>query len=68
MGDAEQGTCSVCKKESNGISRKYFRYEVKCECCSPTHFEIVYHCTNCVPKEPILTNITIKTENLNTIE
>jgi hypothetical protein len=63
-GSAEYGTCDICKKEAN-IERTYFRYDIKCECHYPSHFEIVYHCKNCIPKEPTITKIELKTENLS---
>lgn len=62
-GDSEFGTCDICKKESH-IQRTYFRYDIKCECHSPNHFELVYHCNECVPTEPDQTKLTIKTNNL----
>jgi len=63
MGVSEYGTCSVCKKEGP-VARTYFHYQVKCECHSPSHFEIVWHCHDCIPVEPVETKIHIKTENL----
>ena len=66
MGIAEHGTCSVCKKEGT-IERTYFHYKIKCECCSPNHFEIVWHCHGCVPVEPTTTKIQIKTEDLKRV-
>jgi hypothetical protein len=63
MGDIETGKCQVCGKEG-AVQRTYFRYDIKCECHSPNHFEIVWHCATCEPKEPIETKILIKTQNL----
>ena len=54
-GDAERGTCSVCQKIVNGITRKYYYYDIECDCCNTKeddHFEIVFHCNNCEPKPP----------------
>jgi hypothetical protein len=59
----EFGKCEICNEETF-LNRTYFRYDIKCECHSPYHFEIVRHCKNCIPKEPNVTNITIKTESL----
>lgn len=50
MGDIEMGFC--CGKEAQ-IHRKYYHYDLICTCCGGnTHFEIVYYCNNCSPKEP----------------
>lgn len=60
-GSVEVGDCSVCgKKEVIGINRKYFHYDIKCDCHSPTHFEIVHHCNDCIPKPPKKTVVYIK--------
>lgn len=67
MGDIEFGNCEVCGKESS-LQRTYWFYDKKCECCSPTHFEMKRHCNDCVPKEPIETKIFIRTDNLKKIE
>jgi hypothetical protein len=59
-GDVEFGNCKICKKEDIPINRRYYHYDIKCECHSPNHFEIVYHCNNCEPKPPQKTQIWIK--------
>lgn len=64
MGDVEFGKCQYCGNE-DFLQRKYFHYAIKCECHSPEHFEIVYHCKNCVPTWPKITNITITSSELN---
>lgn len=54
MGEQEINICSGCKQE-DVVSRKYFYYDIKCDCCNSEkdpHFEIVYHCKNCVPFPP----------------
>lgn len=62
--DREIGTCDSCGKFT-GLSREYFRYpEIKCECHSPYHFEIVRYCKDCLPREPLETTVTIKTSEL----
>ena len=66
MGDIEYGKCSYCGNEDI-LYRRYFHYPIKCECHSPEHFEIVWHCRNCVPKEPEITKITLKTSELKNI-
>lgn len=63
MGDVEFGKCECCGKETS-LMRTYFHYDIKCECCSPTHFEFVKHCSDCVPQEPEFTKIKVRTANL----
>jgi hypothetical protein len=53
------GKCEICSVKG-GLSRTYFHYDLKCECHSPNHFEIVNHCKNCVPKEPNKTTVYLK--------
>ena len=67
MGESEFGRCEVCGRETY-IQRTYFRYNIKCQCCSPNHFEIKYHCSNCTPKEPTETRILVKTSDLKAID
>lgn len=59
----ESGKCQYCDYEGP-INRTYFRYDINCECHSPQHFEIVWHCNNCEPVEPIQTKLTINTKYL----
>ena len=63
----EYGICDICKKETY-LERTYFRYNIKCECHSPYHFEIVFHCKDCVPIEPVNTKIELNTKYLKNIE
>jgi hypothetical protein len=63
MGDIEFGNCDTCKKEAE-LNRVYYRYDIKCECHSPNHFEIVRHCKDCKSKEPLETRVKFKTSNL----
>lgn len=54
MGDIEFGSCDVCKTETS-LMRKYFYYNVQCDCCNDkedNHFEIVRHCSSCEPTPP----------------
>ena len=51
MSDIEVGLCDVCG-EHHTLQRKYYHYGIKCDCHSPDHFEIVRHCTFCIPKPP----------------
>lgn len=66
-GSCEYGVCQYCKKETF-LQRTYFYYNIKCECCSTQHFEIVYHCNDCVPVEPEKTKVTLKTNYLKNID
>jgi len=58
-GEIEVGKCDVCGKEAQ-LSRQYYHYDIKCECHSPDHFEIVRHCENCTPKPPETTKVSLK--------
>ena len=64
-GMIEIGKCDMCKLENVQLWRKYYYYDIKCECHSNTHFEIVTYCKDCIPQEPRETKITLKTENLS---
>lgn len=62
MGEQEINICSGCKEEEV-VSRKYFYYDIKCDCCNSKndpHFEIVYHCKNCVPFPPKQLNVYLE--------
>lgn len=63
MADIERGQCDICGNISD-LNRKYYHYDIKCECHSPCHFELVRHCATCIPTEPKETTIKIKTDNL----
>lgn len=63
MGDIEFGTCKVCKQEKP-LQRKYYRYNIDCDCCNNEHFEYVAHCKDCTPVEPAVTKVHIRTEIL----
>ena len=63
MGDVEFGKCEICGKETY-LQRTYYRYNIPCECHSPYHFELVIHCKDCIPVEPKVTKVTMKTEHL----
>ena len=47
----EFGKCDICGKDDN-LERTYFEYDIKCDCHSPRHFELVRHCKDCVPSMP----------------
>ena len=56
-GVIEHGVCEICGKEDI-LNRRYYRYDIKCECHSPNHFELVRFCRDCNPKEPQETTVT----------
>ena len=51
-GEIEVGKCEICGRENVQLTRKYYRYEIECECHSPHHFELVRHCAACQPYPP----------------
>ena len=54
MGDSEMAQCDMCEKTTT-VARKYYYYDIKCDCCNTKdkpHFEIVRHCVKCEPKPP----------------
>lgn len=51
---AEYGRCSICSVRAV-VTRKYYYYDIKCECCltkEKKHFEIVWYCEHCTPVPP----------------
>jgi hypothetical protein len=62
-GECEFGTCEICKQDKP-LQRTYFHYNIKCECHSPNHFDLVIHCKDCVPVKPRETKAILKTDNL----
>jgi len=56
-GDIEYGKCEMCGN-SAPLQRTYFRYDIRCGCHSPHHFNLVIHCEDCKPKEPLVTRYT----------
>ena len=63
VGDVEISKCQYCGTKGP-VKRKYYHYDITCDCHSPEHFEIVFHCKNCIPAEPKTTIITLSTEKL----
>lgn len=51
-GEIEINKCEVCGKENVQVSRKYYYYDIECECHSPLHFEFIRHCKDCEPRPP----------------
>jgi len=62
-GSVEFGKCEVCGKGTI-LQRTYWHYNIKCECHSPNHVEMIRHCKDCVPIEPKITKIDIRTDQL----
>lgn len=62
-GDTEFGRCDICG-EAGELQRKYYYYDIKCDCHSPKHFEVVRYCKNCSPKPPFQTKVTFSREKL----
>lgn len=56
MSETEFGKCDICGEEKP-LQRTYYHYDIKCNCHSPNHFEIVSHCKDCTPKEPLETKV-----------
>ena len=58
MGEIEKGTCEVCGKTNVQLQRKYYHYDINCECCGcklegeNVHFEICKYCNDCEPRPP----------------
>ncbi len=64
-GEVEYGKCDICGKESS-LSRKYYRYDIKCDCCNgikDDHFEIVRYCSECKPKPPRVAKVIMTPNN-----
>jgi hypothetical protein len=65
MGEQEFGRCPICG-EDKPLIRKYYYYNIKCDCCSPTHFELRYHCKDCKPQKPFTVRVVYN--NLEPVE
>ena len=66
MSEIEEGRCGTCR-EIKQLNRKYFHYDVDCECCSGKHhFVIVRHCNVCKPREPESITVTLKLKPVET--
>ena len=65
MAEQEIGTCDVCLLNNTQLSRKYYYYDIECECCVGRHFTFVRYCRSCEPEEPNETKIHMKTSKLN---
>lgn len=58
MNNIEYGICDICGREAN-LQRKYYHFNIKCECHLPTHSEMIKYCSDCVPLRPAETTIEI---------
>lgn len=58
MNNTEYGICDICGREAN-LQRKYYHFNIKCECHLPTHSEMIKYCSDCVPLRPAETTIEI---------
>lgn len=65
--EIEFGKCDYCGKKAP-LRRKYFYYDIKCDCHSPRHFELRYHCKDCIPTVPHETKVTYLSSSLVPIE
>lgn len=50
-GTVEIAICDICGN-LKPVNRKYYKYDIKCDCCSCHHHELIRHCNECVPKPP----------------
>ena len=61
MDEVEIGKCDMCGRRNVALFRKYYYYNIDCECCSgQQHFEIVKYCSGCVPEPPSIIRAHIK--------
>lgn len=58
MNNIEYGICDICGREAN-LQRKYYHFNIKCECHLPTHSEMIKYCSDCVPLRPAETTLEI---------
>ncbi len=62
MGEIEHDKCDICNKIT-GLQRKYYYYDIKCDCCNDkndNHFEIVRYCSKCTPSPPRYIKVYVK--------
>jgi hypothetical protein len=63
MGDMPYGQCETCH-QIGPLIITYFRFPIKCECCSPYHVERIEHCSTCEAKMPTETKVHLSTKKL----
>ena len=67
-GEIEISRCDICGADNVPINRKYYHYpNIKCECHSPHHFDIVRYCNKCKPHPPKETKVILKTETIKAL-
>lgn len=55
------GTCEICGEKNVVLKRTYFYYgEIRCKCHSLFHYDLIDHCSSCIPKQPKETKIILK--------
>ena len=59
-GVIEYGKCEVCGRKEMNLQRKYYHYNINCDCHRGQHFEFVRHCADCKPSSPEKTTVTMK--------
>lgn len=64
INECETGKCEICGKENVILYRAYWHYPIPCECHGPEHFELIRHCSSCVPKEPEYTKVEFKARDI----
>jgi hypothetical protein len=57
------GPCHYCRDEGP-LKITYFRFPIKCNCCSSNHSERIEHCGKCEAKMPTETKVWINTKKL----
>lgn len=63
MSDIPWGQCYYCGDEGP-LRITYFRFPIKCDCCSPNHSERIEHCSKCEARMPTQTKVYINTKKL----
>ena len=61
-GTMEQATCSMCGTFTI-VARKFYHYEIICECCSDRHIEVVQYCSACKPVPPEFIKLALQPTN-----
>lgn len=58
MNEIEIDYCDICHKKTQ-VFRKYYYYDIDCECCGKKHFEIIRYCKDCKPEPPKYTTVIL---------
>ena len=59
MNTVEHGYCDYCGAEGI-VRRKYYYYDIDCNCCVGKHFEMLRYCDKCSPTPPLNVIVTMK--------